>query len=220
MSSNYWDEAKSMLLDDKALNDVLKFHQNTTRITDINSVLGKDEIRSTWIEEKRGRVIHADTFLKRYSFDELHESLWHITNVLKHYIDTDSLNFTLPVLGVFKDQFELETGFYTFDFENRYLVKYQEIDDSVELLQPIRREFHLSLSFFLSIEEAVFILGRQGYRDGLVQIGEWFGKVTSHLTLVHWLRTIFIPDQPWTYVLGLNLRKQFHIKTIFIGEKK
>lgn len=217
MSKHYWDEYLRYFIDDKKLNQVLKFHQSNINLLESTGYFDEDINKEKWIDSKKDRVIFSDILLKKYELSSLTEELKKLFQMLeKSFASTDIIT-TLPILVIYNDRIGIDKGCYTFNFKDKYLIKYCDFENN-ELLQCMKQNnIKASISYFLSIEESICIYGGIGYLKGIFQIGQISKMLEIYLNYAE-TKNIFINNQSFTHDLGINLRKQILIHTSFIGD--
>ena len=220
MNKHYWDEYKNAFTNSNELNKVLKFHQLTLPIIDPEKIIKNDGFKQEWINTKEKRVVFSDTMIKRYYIYDLKEHLMKIFFNLKEIFKTSYMNTTLPVLVVYNESLGVDLGCYTFNFEDNFLIKYNELQNSNGVFNKIiDGGVSFSLSYFLSIEDSVYMYGVSGYKKGILQIGEISEKMKIYLNEQNFkINCYFVSEQMFTHNIGINLRKQLLIVNQFVGE--
>ena len=138
MSKHYWDEYLRYFIDDKKLNQVLKFHQSNINLLESTGYFDEDINKEKWIDSKKDRVIFSDILLKKYELSSLTEELKKLFQMLeKSFASTDIIT-TLPILVIYNDRIGIDKGCYTFNFKDKYLIKYCDFENN-ELLQCMKQ---------------------------------------------------------------------------------
>lgn len=220
MNRHYWDEYINAFINSNELNKVLKFHQSTLPIIDPQEIIKNDKFKQEWINTKEKRVVFSDTMIKRYNIYDLKEDLIKTFFNLKEAFKTDYINTTLPILVVYNEDLGVDLGCYTFNFEDNFLIKYNELKNSNGIFNEIIDSgIKFSLSYFLSIEDSVYMYGVSGYKKGILQIGEISQKMKIYLNEQNFIiNCCFVSEQMFTHNIGINLRKQLLIVNQFVGE--
>lgn len=210
MTKHYWDEYLNVLLDHNEINRILKFHQSNVPVIDQNQLIKSDINKLDWIELNKDIVISSDIVLKKYSIAELCSSLKSIYKLMKKQFEEAKIPLILPVFTVLPKFQGVESGCYTFNFQEESLIKYKELPNSESISLLKNKNIDICLSFFLNLERSTFLYEGLGYLKGILQIGEFSGTLITKLNLES--KDIFIQPQTFTHDLGINLRKQILIK--------
>lgn len=216
MSRHYWDEYIKFFIDNNKLRNVLKFHQSNINLLELDGDVNAELNKKEWINIRKNRMIFSDISLKKYNHSELEKDLQELFLIFDSFTKNADFITTFPVLVIYKERSDIESGCYTFNLVDKCLIKYCEIECSELLNIMIREGVSWSLSYFLSIEESIAAYGGIGYLKGIFQIGQISKDVEGGMEnkLLH---NIFINSQKFTHEIGINLRKQLLIHTSFIG---
>lgn len=200
MNDYYWNEYRSIMLDENLLNETLKYQQRCVEIkdkknnpSDLNTILKLDHVK------------FSDTRLRTYSIEQLPEVIQKIYIEINNSYQYTQYKVSMPILTILNKVGKLESGCYSFDFKNKSLILFEKNTSKVEKI--IKNVF--LLAYFLNIEDAICLYGKKAYINGIKEIGYVSKKIQFFLenTPVIEIKRGTIPEQQLTNAMGINLRK-------------
>lgn len=207
MNDYYWNEYKSMLLDEGFLIDTLKYQQKT-----IEKSRREDTLNKWGSILELSDVKFSDTRMKTYCISELSLLFQTLFFEIKKSYQSFLYKVSMPILTLMTSSNGLEPGVYSFDFKNDRLVMCKSDINQLEKLLDNK----ILLSYFLNIEDAFCLYKKKGYINGIKEIGYVSKKNKINLDLMKNVKIIqeVLPEQALTNRMGINLRKCLLIEYI------
>ncbi|MCL2249527.1 MAG: hypothetical protein FWC13_09675 [Oscillospiraceae bacterium] len=219
--SDFYDEFPMMSISEADVNRILKFHQSSITVKD-QAMLDVGDVRKAniaWLEKTGNSSLRVEVFQRKHQLSELYGSFGMLYKLLRKTFNTFKTITTLPIMTVYRDQSDgIDAGFYSFDFDNRLLLKYADICCDKLLRIAHVNDVQVSLSLFLNIERSILAYHSEAYISGIIQVGELTHAINEECLA----RNIPIIDtyfntQLFTHAVGISVRKQLLIKNIFMG---
>ena len=119
--------------------------------------------------------------------------------------------YFLPIF-IFNKSPNISSGIYSIDFINKMLYKYKIFNEG-----KFEKDFDICISYFIDLNECVFLDGEAGFINGIFQIGRIYENI-------EWVATEngfqsyskFVSQQSFSHELGINCRTQLFIKNQFL----
>lgn len=217
MNEQYWNEYIKNFVDKKFIIKILKFYQsNVSVIEDVVEELTFDERVGL---ARANSAIVSDVFTLKVTFGNC-PKLKIFNNIameIKNFYSNCEAIITLPIISVLNEKYGIPLGSYCFNIEEGSLLLIKEFNESEIEDIAGKKSQELLLTYFLNIEESVFIYGKQSYNEGIMQAGVLKYKIEK--LLIHQgyrIEKDFKPFQKLTHIVGINLRKELLISYQFI----
>lgn len=216
MSKYFWNEYKKALLNKEILNNILKFHQRT------NMALNDAEIIEESHKFELTRLLECDRIcvpsinIKEFKADQIKNiDLRYLLTEITEYYKQIRIVITLPIIYLNQNYGDIKAGCYTINIEDNKLIGYNYPGNYIKTL--CNNNFaNMVLFIFANIEDAICLYEESGYIKSIEQVGGLFyklvhGKAIKNMKMLQYS----LNNQKITHDLGINLRKELLIESIF-----
>ena len=220
MNKKFIDDQYRSLIDTRRIQNVLKFYQSTVNIS---------ELYNPW-NESRNAIMDTinikaydnyfdlpESYIESISFDKLSNKEKIVINRMDVFLKDQEFIYFLPIF-IINESSSIPSGIYSIDFINRVLYKYKEFNKQSFGEEIFQKDFNICISYFVDLNESVFLDGELGFINGVFQIGRIYEDIerVAKENGFH-AYSEFISQQAFTHKLGINCRTQLFIKNQFLG---
>jgi len=192
--------------------NVLKFYQSAVSIGEL-----KKE-HTIYNEHKKDNNYYdiPDSFIELIPLEEMSNKEQAIISEIDQFLKEENYIYFTPVFIV-NNCDKVPSGIYCIDFVNRYLYKYKELNKEIFREKIIAEDFNICICYFIDLNKSVFIDGEVGFINGIIQIGRMYEKMVNIAKKNNFkIYSTFIPQQAFSYMVGINCRRQLFITNQFI----
>lgn len=214
MNKKITDDQYRSLIDTKRIQNVLKFYQSTVNITELYNLWNESK---TCIMDRINIKAYdnyfdiPESYIECLSFNSLSNNEKKIINKMNVFLKEQKYIYFLPIF-IFNKSPNISSGIYSIDFINKMLYKYKIFNEG-----KFEKDFDICISYFIDLNECVFLDGEAGFINGIFQIGRIYENI-------EWVATEngfqsyskFVSQQSFSHELGINCRTQLFIKNQFL----
>lgn len=215
MNKKFANDQYISFIDTKQVQNVLKFYQSTVNILELYDLREKnrnDILDKINIKAYDNYFDLPESYIESVSFNKLSSKEKIIMEKINSFLKNQEYIYILPIFIIDKSN-NIPSGIYSVDFKNRILYKYKKFDKQNFGIEIFEKDFNICISYFIDLNESMFLDGELGFINGIIQIGRIYENIES-LANENGFETYskFVPQQSFTNKLGINCRMQLFIK--------
>lgn len=219
MNKKITDDQYRSLIDTKRIQNVLKFYQSTVNITELYNLWNESKaciMDKISIKAYDSYFDLPESYIEYISFNKLSNKEKFIMEKISSFLKNQEYVYILPIFIIDKSN-NIPSGIYSADFKNSILYKYKEFNRQNFGIEIFEKDFNICISYFIDLNECVFLDGEAGFINGIFQIGRIYENI-------EWVATEngfqsyskFVSQQSFSHELGINCRTQLFIKNQFL----
>ncbi len=219
MNKKITDDQYRSLIDTKRIQNVLKFYQSTVNITELYNLWNESKtymIDKISIKAYDNYFDLPESYIESISFNKLSNKEKFIMEKISSFLKNQEYVYILPIFIIDKSN-NIPSGIYSADFKNSILYKYEEFNRQNFGIEIFKKDFNICISYFIDLNESVFLDGELGFVNGIFQIGRIYENI-EYVANENEFETysMFVPQQSFTHKLGINCSTQLFIKNQFL----
>ncbi|WMM24464.1 hypothetical protein RBU61_16250 [Tissierella sp. MB52-C2] len=202
-------------MDNKRVQNVLKFYQSTVNIQELYNLWYKNKeyiVDKINIKAYDNYFDLPESYMESVSFNRLSIKEKIVMEKMNDFFKNQEFIYILPIFIIDKSN-NIPSGIYSVDFKNKVLYKYKEFERQNFGMEVFKESFNICISYFIDLNESVFLDGELGFINGIIQIGRLYENIESVAKEKEFeTYSKFVPQQSFTHKLGINCRLQLFIK--------